>query len=181
MEVQHPDHSKTLAITAQINDVQIRRALVDIGASLNLIPASTFKAAGIPLSKIVGAPIKVFSFTGIHECIIGSVQLVLKVGPIVALTRFHVSDSPVSYHIYLGGHRSTNTSLCHLLTTNVSREDSMVSLYASLLILHHLIYPKNTTLRLFSMMSLPQMWKILLQGLLGFLYLAGKTLRIILK
>ena len=38
MEVQHPDHSKTLDITAQINDVQIRRALVDTGASLNLIP-----------------------------------------------------------------------------------------------------------------------------------------------
>ena len=102
MEVQHLDHSKTLDITAQIYDVQIRRALVDTGASLNLIPASTFKAAGIPLSKIVGAPIKVFSFTGIHECIIGSVQLVLKVGPIIALTRFHVIDSPVSYHALLG-------------------------------------------------------------------------------
>ena len=31
MEVQHPDHSKTLDITAQINDVRIRRALVDTG------------------------------------------------------------------------------------------------------------------------------------------------------
>ena len=57
---------------------------------------------GIPLSRIAGAPIEVFGFAGIHECTIGSIQLVLKVGPIVALTRFHVIDSPVSYHALLG-------------------------------------------------------------------------------
>ena len=102
MEVQHLDHSKPLYITTQINDVQIRRALVDTGASLNLVPASTLKAARIPLSRIAGAPIEVFGFVGIHECTIGSIQLVLKVGPIVALTRFYVIDSPVSYHTLLG-------------------------------------------------------------------------------
>ena len=102
MEVQHPDHSKPLYIAAQINDVHIRRALVDTGASLNLIPASTLEAVGIPLSRIAGAPIEVFGFAGIHECTIGSIQLVLKVGPIVAFTKFHVIDSPVSYHALLG-------------------------------------------------------------------------------
>ena len=102
MEVQHPDHSKPLYVTTQINDVHIRRALVNTGASLNLIPTSTLKAVGIPLSRIAEAPIEVFGFTGIHECTIGSIQLVLKVGPIVALTRFHVIDSPVSYHALLG-------------------------------------------------------------------------------
>ena len=88
MEVQHPDHSKPLYIATQINNVHIRRALVDIGASLNLIPTSTLKAARIPLSRIVSAPIEVFGFAGIHECTIGSIKLVLKVGPIVALTHF---------------------------------------------------------------------------------------------
>ena len=102
MEVQHPDHSKPLYIAAQINDVQIRRALVDTGASLNLVPASTLKAAGTLLNRIIGALIEVFGFVGIHEYTIGSKQLVLKVGPIVALTKFHVIDSPVSYHALLG-------------------------------------------------------------------------------
>ena len=41
MEVQHPDHSRPLHIAAQINDVHIWKALVDTGASLNLVPAST--------------------------------------------------------------------------------------------------------------------------------------------
>ena len=102
MEVQHPDHSKPLYIATQINNVHIRRALVDIGASLNLIPTSTLKAARIPLSRIVGAPIEVFGFAGIHECTIGSIKLVLKVGPIFALTKFHVINSPISYHALLG-------------------------------------------------------------------------------
>ena len=102
MEVQHLDHSKPLYIATQINNVHIRRALVDIGASLNLIPTSTLKAARIPLNRIVGAPIEVFGFARIHECTIGSIKLVLKVGPIVTLTKFHVINSPISYHALLG-------------------------------------------------------------------------------
>ena len=102
MEVQYLDHSKPLYIATQINNVHIRRALVDIGASLNLIPTSTLKAARIPLNRIVGAPIEVFGFARIHECTIGSIKLVLKVGPIVTLTKFHVINSPISYHALLG-------------------------------------------------------------------------------
>ena len=102
MEVQHPDHSKPLYIATQINDVHIGRALVETGASLNLIPTSTLKVVGILLSRIAGAPIEVFGFARIHECTIGSIQLVFKVGPIIALTKFHVIDSSISYHALLG-------------------------------------------------------------------------------
>jgi hypothetical protein len=41
-------------------------------------------------------------FSGIGEYTKGHIQLVLKVGPIVALTRFHVVDFVVPYHILLG-------------------------------------------------------------------------------
>ena len=41
-------------------------------------------------------------FAGMQEHTIGSIQLVLRAGPIVALTRFHVIDSAVSYHALLG-------------------------------------------------------------------------------
>nr|POF00014.1 hypothetical protein CFP56_55809 [Quercus suber] len=74
MEVKHPDHSRLLYIATQINDVHIRNALVDTGASLNLIPTNTLKAAGIPLSRIAGVPIEVFGFVGIHECTIRSIH-----------------------------------------------------------------------------------------------------------
>ncbi len=41
-------------------------------------------------------------FVGIGEYTKGHIQLALKVGPIIALTRFHVVDSVVPYHILLG-------------------------------------------------------------------------------
>ena len=45
---------------------------------------------------------EITGFGGIAESIEGYVQLTLRVGPIVALTRFHVINSEVSYHVLLG-------------------------------------------------------------------------------
>ncbi|CAL9028624.1 unnamed protein product, partial [Prunus brigantina] len=53
MEVPYPDHRRPLYLEGQINDVFIRRALVDTGSSVNILPLSVLTAAGIPLSKIV--------------------------------------------------------------------------------------------------------------------------------
>uniref|UniRef100_A0A2N9HXB3 Uncharacterized protein n=1 Tax=Fagus sylvatica TaxID=28930 RepID=A0A2N9HXB3_FAGSY len=62
MEVQYPDHRRPLYLSAVVKDVQ----------------------------KIQGSPMEVTGFGGMTEHTMGHVQLVLKVGPIVALTRFHV-------------------------------------------------------------------------------------------
>ena len=102
MEVQYPDHSRPLYIATRINDVHIRRALVDIDASLNLVPASTLQAAEIPLNRVTGTSVEVAGFARMQEHTIGSIQLVLRVGPIMALTRFHVIDSVVPYHALPG-------------------------------------------------------------------------------
>ena len=87
---------------ATINDVQIRRALVDIGASLNLIALSTLEAMGLVDRRILGAPMEITGFRGSAESTEGYVQLALRVGPIVALTRFHVINSKMFYHVLLG-------------------------------------------------------------------------------
>jgi hypothetical protein len=102
MEVQYPDHKSPLYLTASINEVQVRRALVDIGSSLNLIPVSTLQAANISRRKVRGTPMEVTGFGGAAEYTIGHIQLALKVGPILSLTHFHVIDSAVSYHVLLG-------------------------------------------------------------------------------
>ena len=52
MEVGHPDHRRPLYLAASINQILIKRALVDTGASVNLIPLSTLQAAGISEKKI---------------------------------------------------------------------------------------------------------------------------------
>jgi hypothetical protein len=102
MEVQYPDHRRPLYLSATINEVQVRRALVDTGSCINLIPLSTIQAVEISQKKIQRAPMEIKGFGGIGEYTKRHIQLVLKVGPIVALTRFHVVDSMVPYHILLG-------------------------------------------------------------------------------
>ena len=102
MEVQYLDHRRPLYLLATINEVQVRRALVDTGSCINLIPLSTIQAAKISQKKIQGAPMEIKGFGGVGEYTKGHIQLVLKVGPIIALTRFHVVDSVVPYHILLG-------------------------------------------------------------------------------
>uniref|UniRef100_A0A2N9HVE6 RNA-directed DNA polymerase n=1 Tax=Fagus sylvatica TaxID=28930 RepID=A0A2N9HVE6_FAGSY len=102
MEVQYPDHRRPLYLSAVVKDVQVRRALVDTGSCLNLIPLSTLQAASVPQQKIQGSPMEVTGFGGMTEHTMGHVQLVLKVGPIVALTRFHVVNAETPYHVLLG-------------------------------------------------------------------------------
>jgi hypothetical protein len=76
--------------------------LVDTSSCINLIPLSTIQAAEISQKKIQGAPMEIKGFGGVGEYTKGHIQLVLKVGPIVALIRFHVVDFVVPYHILLG-------------------------------------------------------------------------------
>ena len=102
MEVGHPDHRRPLYLVAFINQIPIKRALVDTGASVNLIPLSTLQAAGILEKKIQGCPMEVTGFGGRGEYTTGHIQLWLKVGPIASLARFHVVRTEVSYHVLLG-------------------------------------------------------------------------------
>uniref|UniRef100_A0A2N9H1D0 Integrase catalytic domain-containing protein n=1 Tax=Fagus sylvatica TaxID=28930 RepID=A0A2N9H1D0_FAGSY len=59
MEVQYPDHRRPLYLSAVVKDVQVRRALVDTGSCLNLIPLSTLQVcANVPQQKIQGSPME---------------------------------------------------------------------------------------------------------------------------
>ena len=67
IEVGHPDHRRHLYLAASINQIPIKRALVDTGASVNLISLSTLQAAGILKKKIQGCPMEVTRFSGRGE------------------------------------------------------------------------------------------------------------------
>ena len=67
MEVKHLDHHRSLYLMATINGVQIRRALVDTKASLNLITLSTLEAVGLASRRILGAPMEITGFGGLAE------------------------------------------------------------------------------------------------------------------
>ena len=75
MEVGHPDHRRPLYLAASINQVPIKRALVDTGASVNLIPLSTLQAAGISERKIQRCLMEVTGFGGRGEYTTDHIQL----------------------------------------------------------------------------------------------------------
>ena len=102
MEVKYPDHWRSLYLTATIYGLQIKKALIDIGASLNLIALSTLEAISMAGKRILGASVEITGFGGAVDSTEGYVQLALRVGPIVALTRFYMINSDVSYHIFFG-------------------------------------------------------------------------------
>ena len=102
MEVGYPDHKRPLYLAASMNQIPIKKALVDTGASVNLIPLSTLQAAGISERKIQGCPMEVTGFGKRGEYTAGHIQLWLKVGPIASLAQFHVMKTEVSYHVLLG-------------------------------------------------------------------------------
>ena len=67
MEVDHPDHHKPLYLMATINGVQVKKALVDTRASLNLIALSTLEAMGLTGRRILKAPMEITGFGGLVE------------------------------------------------------------------------------------------------------------------
>ncbi|CAL8137850.1 unnamed protein product [Prunus armeniaca] len=102
MEVPYPDHRRPLYLEGQMNGVFIRRALVDTGSSVNILPLSVLMAAGIPLSKIVQSQTSISGFKNMSKITVGHMQVNLKVGPIRSLTKFYVVDVDVAYHALLG-------------------------------------------------------------------------------
>uniref|UniRef100_A0A2N9EU18 Integrase catalytic domain-containing protein n=1 Tax=Fagus sylvatica TaxID=28930 RepID=A0A2N9EU18_FAGSY len=72
------DHRRPFYLSATINVVQVRRALVDTGSCINLIPLNTIQAAEISQKKIQGAPMEIKGFGGMGEYTKGHIQLVLK-------------------------------------------------------------------------------------------------------
>ena len=102
MEVGHPNHRRPLYLAVSINQIPIKKALVDTSASINLIPLSTLQVTGISERKIQGCPMEVTGFSGRGKYTAGHIQLWLKVGPIASLARFHVVKTELSYHVLLG-------------------------------------------------------------------------------
>ena len=100
--MRYPDHRRPFYLAAFINQIPIKKALVDTGASVNLIPLGTLQAAAILERKIQGCLMEVIGFGGRCEYTAGHIQLWLKVGPIASLARFHVVKKEVSYHVLLG-------------------------------------------------------------------------------
>ena len=73
MEVGYSDHRRPFYLAASINQIPIKRALVDTGTSINLILLGMLQAAGISEEKIQGCLMEVTGFGGRGEYTIGHI------------------------------------------------------------------------------------------------------------
>ena len=71
MEVRNLNHRRPLHLVATINQILIKKALVDTGVFVNLILVNTLEVAEIPENKILGFPMEVTRFRGTGEYIVG--------------------------------------------------------------------------------------------------------------
>ncbi|PON51593.1 Aspartic peptidase domain containing protein, partial [Parasponia andersonii] len=95
-------HNKPLYVEAKANDLKFKRALIDSGSSINIMPWQTFKAASIPESRLIIQVTPLVTFASNAYVTKRHVVVDLQVGPIRAPTKFHVIEADVSYHLLLG-------------------------------------------------------------------------------
>lgn len=73
MEAAYPNHRCSLYLEAMINDVHVRRALVDTGSSINIISLSVLIVAGVPPSQITKKETSIAGFGNGAKTLLGYV------------------------------------------------------------------------------------------------------------
>ena len=96
------DSNKPLYVTAFLGASRIKRALIDTGASISILPLPTFDALGILRERIIPESMEVVGIDALQENNLRHVSFDVRVGPIRAPTVMHVMEGNTSYHIILG-------------------------------------------------------------------------------
>ncbi|KAJ1388292.1 Aspartic peptidase domain superfamily [Sesbania bispinosa] len=95
-------HNRPLYVEATIEGIKVRRALVDNGSGVNIIPSYLFHKLRMPKSRIRKSDVTLSTFHREVVESLGRVHAVLEVGPIKIVNVFQVIDGDSSYHLLLG-------------------------------------------------------------------------------
>lgn len=85
-------HNQPLYITASVNGVDLKRAMLEPDSLINITSPSSLDVVGILREKMIRQPIEVSSFRGNKSFIVSLVNLDLTVGPIRAAHPIQVID-----------------------------------------------------------------------------------------
>ncbi|KAJ1410973.1 Retrotransposon gag domain [Sesbania bispinosa] len=95
-------HNRPLYVEATIEGIKVRRALVDNGSGVNILPTYIFHKLRMPKNKVRRLEITLSTFHGEAVESLGRVHVVLEVGPLKTVNVFQVVDGDASYHLLLG-------------------------------------------------------------------------------
>lgn len=106
-----------LYVTTSIREVEMKRAMTDLGSFLNIISPSVLMVVAITQEKITRQPIEVFGFRGKCEYTLFFVNLDPTVGPMRTSHRSHVTDLQPHTTCCLGSPWSTiiRSFLLHII------------------------------------------------------------------
>ena len=109
---------------AKVNELGVRRALVDNGASVNLMPKSIFETLLHGQERLIPHEVTLSGFASNKSKTLGHIMVDLKVGPLRSPTRFHILEEETSYHLLLGrpwihAHNCIPSSLHQCLKANI--------------------------------------------------------------
>ncbi|KAK4737223.1 hypothetical protein R3W88_000920 [Solanum pinnatisectum] len=102
LPVERTAHNRALYISVQYQDKVITKALVDLGAGLNICPLGTLTRLGVDSAKIQTWQMNVRAFDGSQRGTIGEITLDMLIGPATFPITFQVLDIPSSYNLLLG-------------------------------------------------------------------------------
>lgn len=86
-------------MTAHVNDIEFKRAFLDGGAPINIMPLSTLKKIGIPEDWIMKSLIGITGVQGNKKESFAYVTVDLTIGPIRATIKFHIINAQTNYHL----------------------------------------------------------------------------------
>ena len=117
-------HNKPLYVEAKVNELGVRKALVDNGASVNLMPKNVFDTLPHGQERLILHEVILSGFDSNKSKTMGHIMVDLKVGPIRGPTRFHVLEEETSYHLLLGrpwihAHSCVPSTLHQCLKANI--------------------------------------------------------------
>ncbi|RYR54310.1 hypothetical protein Ahy_A06g029566 [Arachis hypogaea] len=125
-------HNKPLYVEAVVEGMKVRRALVDAGSGVNIIPTHIFLEMRGSADQIRPTQVELNAFNGVGVKSRGCVNAVLEVGPIKTNNKFHVVDGSSSYHILLGRpwihlHRCVPSSWHQCIKSSWRKKDISIS------------------------------------------------------
>ncbi|XP_074293248.1 uncharacterized protein LOC141620220 [Silene latifolia] len=102
MESGAEQHDDALTITLSIGNCTVRKALVDIGSSVNLIMLETLKTMGFDKENLIKKSVPLVGFSGETAHSVGEITIPTYIEGVNKLVRYLVIEGPTTYNVILG-------------------------------------------------------------------------------
>ncbi|XP_074298988.1 uncharacterized protein LOC141629983 [Silene latifolia] len=99
-EAEH--HNDALIITLSIRNCLVKKILVDIGSSVNLVMLETLKNMGFSEKDLVQKAVPLVGFSGETKQSLGEIVIPTFAGGVNEQVRYLVIDGPSTYNVILG-------------------------------------------------------------------------------